>query len=196
MTTTLPSATVGLSLGQLLYTSFPGRGFQLVHAGVPSTASCAFVEQIVHRRWNPYDPPAPGSSFAYLLQLDAQQTLFGWLFDGGCDEHARSHIPYFLAYSLCGPLDSRRLDSIFACLHKGPLLLPLRRWPLTLDALSATRFRSYRPAAPGVGALVQVRTLAHSRLRRGEILDLFFGTPQSASVRPSLPWAAGGTRET
>jgi hypothetical protein len=176
MTTTVGSTVAAeLCIGQLLYSSFYKQGFKLITSPLPTILGKVFVEQIVNRHWNPYNPPKPEERFAYLLQLDKHHTLFGWLLNGGEDELARGNVPYFLSYHLQGSLSVVRLDTLFACLHKGPIALPGRRLPQTLQALPISTFRSYRSAAPGVAVSTAMQLHAQDCLQRGRAIHLFYG---------------------
>ncbi len=174
-------ATIGspvaaeLCIGQLLYSSFYKQGFKLITSPLPTILGKVFVEQIVNQHWNPYNPPKPEERFAYLLQLNKHHTLFGWLLNGGEDEMDRGHVPYFLSYHLQGSLSVARLDTLFACLHKGPIALPGRRLPQTLQALPISTFRGYRAAAPGVAISTQMQLHAQDCLQRGRAIHLFYG---------------------
>lgn len=176
MTVTVgPTVAAELCIGQLLYSSFHRQGFKLITSSLPTSLGQIFVEQIVNRHWNPYNPPRPEERFAYLLQLNKHHTFFGWLLNGGEDEMARGHVPYFLSYHFQGSLSIVRLDTLFACLHKGPMMLPGRRLPQTLQSIPVSTFRSYHSAVPGVAVSTQMQLHAQDCLKRGREIHLFYG---------------------
>ena len=88
-----------LSLGQIVYTSFTGIGFRLLaSAQVPSEIQQAFVEQVVFRHWDSYNPPESEYRAVYLYQVTPEHILFGWLYSDGSDDLKRTHVPYFHCY--------------------------------------------------------------------------------------------------
>lgn len=171
----MTTIAIELCVGQLLYSSFYKQGFKLITSPLPIILGKVFVDQIVNRYWNPYNPPKPEERFAYLLQINKQHTLFGWLLNGGEDEMARGHVPYFLSYHLQGRLSTVRLDTLFSCLSKGPMMLPGRRLPQALQSIPVSTFRNYRPAAPGVAISTQMQLRAQAYLEQGRGIHLFYG---------------------
>ncbi len=165
---------------QLIYTSTPESGFKLLTSGqVPSLVEQIFVEQVVHQHWNAYDPPDAGYRAVYLHQVDTLHTLFGWLYDDGNDELGRGHVPYFVCYHLVGPLNAVQLESIFMCLHKGPVAVPTRQQlPVKLDPVNAPDLWSYQPARPGVRVGALHRQQGHAALEQGKLIDLLIAHEQ------------------
>ena len=102
---------MSLMVGQLIYTTLPNSGFQLlVSQRIPIHIQDSFVQNIVYQHWNVYNPPSDDYQAVYLHQVSATHLLFGWLYNEGRDELGRSHIPYFLAYYWTGNLDDARLE--------------------------------------------------------------------------------------
>ena len=154
---------MALLLDQLVYTSFAGMGFRLL-AGeqVPTEIQEAFMERVVSQRWDSYAPPTSGYRAVYLHQVTPESNLFGWLYNDGADDMARTHVPYFICYYIAGPLHAVQLENIFTCLHKGPLaLIDRHNIPATLDNIFVPNFWSYQPARPGVAIGLGVRKRSH-----------------------------------
>lgn len=83
-------------LGQMFFTSFRGSGFQFVHSpSVPANVEQIFRDQIIERHWVDHTPPPKSWRAAYILQLEQQQTIFGWAYNDGRDESGRDDVPYF-----------------------------------------------------------------------------------------------------
>lgn len=163
------------SLGQLVYTSFPKIGFRhLSSAQIPKEIQHAFVHQVVYLRWNSYNPPAADYRAAYLYQINADHTLFGWLYGDATDDVGR-HVPYFIGYHLAEPLTATHLDNIFVCLQRGPTSL-VDKHNLgngTLETLSIPDVRGYPPARIGVDIPDDIRNYSRTFLQMQELLNIF-----------------------
>ncbi|MBW4696733.1 MAG: hypothetical protein KME03_02310 [Aphanocapsa lilacina HA4352-LM1] len=178
-----------LTLGQLVYTSVAGQGFQLfASAGVPPAVRMVFLEQVVERHWNPYELPQQGYRSVYLHQASSAHQLFGWLYDDGGDEFGRGHVPYFLCYYLEDTLDAAKLENIFTCLQRGPAaIVDRRRLPERIEAVPAPDLWSYRSERPGVMIPAHARTAGHQLLEEGHLVHLYIPAPPEALVpAPSL----------
>lgn len=189
-------------LGQLVYTSFPEIGLKtLASTQVPMEIQLAFIQQVVYKHWNSYNPPKFGYRAAYLHQVTLERTLFGWLYNDEVDDLGRSDVPHFLCYYLAEPLDAVQLENIFICLRKGPVVLIDRQSPATLETIVAPDLWSYQPARRGVGIPSSVRERSHVALKQRKLLDLFVPVDkrkivikvnkqiykqQSAPVQPSV----------
>jgi len=162
-------------LGQLVYTSFPEVGFKtLASAEIPPQIQQAFVEQVVYQYWDSYNPPEFGFRAAYLHQVTLEQVLFGWLYNDGSDDLGRSHVPYFICYYLAEPLHPSQLESILACLQRGPIaLLDRQRLPAQLEPIFAPDSLDYQPSRRGVGIPLKERQQGYVVLQQGHLLDLF-----------------------
>ncbi|AGY56587.1 hypothetical protein [Gloeobacter kilaueensis] len=180
-------------LGQLVYTSFAAVGFQtLVSPNVPQHAKQAFGEQIVPRYWDPYVPRPLGECSVYILQLAPEECLFGWLYSDGEDDLGRGSVPYFCCYYHRGAFDAGRLDTVLACLHRGPVQLPDRhRPPPVLAALPAPDLWSYAPVRPGTTVSAQQREGLQQALQQRQALHLFAG-PNSSPATVSLDMGVCG----
>ncbi|AGY60583.1 WD repeat-containing protein [Gloeobacter kilaueensis JS1] len=187
-----------IRLGQLVYTSVASQGFQLfTSAEVPEEVQQAFVEQIVYRHWNAYDPPHPGSHSVYFHQLDAEHQLFGWVYNDGEDELGRANVPYFLCYYLTAPLVAVQLESIFTCLHKGPVrVIDREALGAPLEALPAPDLWSYQPERPGVMIPAPLRESSHRALGDGQPVELYY-TELAMAASPTIgqPSASAGVQE-
>ncbi len=139
-------------LGQMLFTSFRGSGFQFVRSpAVPANVEQIFRDQIMERHWVDLTPPPKGWRAAYILQLEQSQTIFGWAYNDGRDESGRDDVPYFLAYQLSLPLDDMLVGLLLSFLGKGPETAPSRlNYPLTLQDIMAPDLWSFLPERPGV----------------------------------------------
>ncbi len=164
-----------LLLDQLLYTSFSRVGFRtLASAEVPAEIQQAFLQQVVYKHWDSYNPPSAGYRAAYLHQLIPEHCLFGWLYSDGRDDLGRCHVPYFLCYYLNDFLQPARLENIFTCLRRGPVaLIDQNSFPATLETLLFRDFWSYQPACLGVAIPSDVRKHSPIALQEGKLLDLF-----------------------
>jgi uncharacterized caspase-like protein len=165
-----------LLLGQLIYTTFPGVGFKVfASTQVTPEIQQAFIQQVAHRYWDAYDPPKPGYRAAYLHQLSADQTLFGWLYNnGGGDDLARGQFPYFVCYYLAVLLRAAHLDVICHCLERGPLeLIDRENIPEVLENVIVPDSCSYQPADRGVKIPSRFREHSHTLLSQARLIDVF-----------------------
>lgn len=139
-------------LGQMFFTSFRGSGFQFVRSpAVPANVEQIFRDQIIERHWVDHTPPPKDWRAAYILQLEQNQTIFGWAYNDGRDESGRDDVPYFLAYLLSLPLDDMLLGLLLQFLGKGPDTAPSRlAYPLILQDIMAPDLWSFSPQRPGV----------------------------------------------
>ena len=106
--------TMPVLLNQLVYTSFSEVGFRAISSiQVPTQIQQAFIQQVVYKYWDSYDPPRSGYRAAYVHQVSPEHTLFGWMYNDGHDDLGRSHVPYFVCYYLAELLDAVQLENIF-----------------------------------------------------------------------------------
>jgi hypothetical protein len=153
----------------LIYTSLPGSGFGLqASQTIPSVAQEIFLEKIVDRLWDAYNPPEPGSCAIYLYQISLEEHLFGWLYCDGQDDFGRSHVPYFLAYYYRGALNFQQMETILTYLQFGPETLPT-----SLEPILAPNLWNYEPSRPGVRIPVSVRETVAVESMMGKLLDLY-----------------------
>ncbi len=164
---------MSLLLGQLIYTSFAKIGFQaLTSAEVPCKVCQTFIEQIVHQYWDSYSPPPVDYRAAYIYQISANQTLFGWLYNDGTDDFKRSHVPYFVCYYLSESLSLAQLKSIFTCLLIGPVeQLDRDAPPDTITSIEIPA-ESYRSARPGVGVFAPVQEQGYLSVQQGKLFRM------------------------
>jgi hypothetical protein len=162
-----------LLVGQLIYTSLPKTGFQLLTSQqVPLTVQDAFVEEIVFQMWSAYNPPPLEQQASFLHQIVEHQTLFGWLYNDGADELGRSHIPYFLGYYLTGLLSEKQLLEIFGYLSQGPIyFLERARLPRPLENVILPELEDYQPARLGVSFPPSSQTELCRELRNRRLIQ-------------------------
>lgn len=167
-----------LLLGQLLYTSFDFVGFKiLASTEIPTEIQQAFIEQVVYRYWDSYNPPSPGYRAAYLYQVSPEHSLFGWLYNDGLDDFGRSDVPYFVCYYLPGQLQPIQLENILICLCTGPVnLIDRQNFPDSLERLVTRDLWSYQPARTGVKIPPEMIEQSQIALKQGELLNLFVFT--------------------
>ena len=164
---------MSLLLGQLIYTSFAKIGFQaLTSAEVPCKVCQTFIEQIVHQYWDSYSPPPVDYRAAYIYQVSADQTLFGWLYNDGTDDFNRSHVPYFVCYYLSELLSPAQLKSIFTCLLIGPIKLLDRDAPPDLITSIEIPAESYRSARLGVGIFAPAQEQGYLSVQQGKLFRM------------------------
>lgn len=177
------------SLGQLVYTSFPNIGFRhLSSPQIPKEIQHAFVHQVVYLRWNSYNPPAADYRAVYLYQMDANHTLFGWLYGDATDDVGR-HVPYFIGYHLAEPLTEAHLNSIFICLQRGPISI-VNRTELSngvLENISIPDSRGYPPVRIGVDIPDDIRNYSRTFLQMKELLNIFVPASDRQSKLTSYP---------
>lgn len=166
---------MSLSLGQLIFTSFPGVGFKtLSSAQVPTKVQQAFIKHIAHRYWDAYNPPEPGYRAAYLHQVAPEHTLFGWLYGEDTDDLGRNRVPYFLCYYLGEVLQKPYLQTIFDCLKQGPVeRLDRQIEPQGLKQITLSNGCNYPPACPGIAIPMEIYLQSHSALNQGQLLNVF-----------------------
>jgi hypothetical protein len=172
-----------LILGQLAYTYFHGEGFQIIVSDeIPSVIQEAFVEHIVYRHWDVYDPPKAGYRAAYLYQVSLEDWLFGWVHDNGADDLGRHRVPSFRCYYLKGTVHPVQLDRIFACLQAGPLtFLDHHRFPEDLEALISDDAWGDLSLHQGVTTPTRLREQSHTMLQQKNFIDLLIPLePQNA----------------
>lgn len=175
------------ALGQLVYTSFPQVGFRhLSSSQIPEEIQHAFVDQVVYLRWNSYNPPGADYRAAYLYQVNAEHTLFGWLYGDATDDVGR-HVPYFVSYHLAEPLTDAHLDSIFICLQRGPSAIANKRdlSEGVLQNISISDVCGYPPARIGVDIPDDIRNYSHTFLQMQELLNIFIPASSQQS-QPAL----------
>ncbi len=162
-----------LRVGQLLFTSFFGKGFQLVTSDkVPEEVKAAFRQHIVNKYWNTYFPLQNLGKAAYIHQISQEQTLFGWLFNDGVDEFGRSGIPYFISYYFAEKLSDFHLSSIFDYLEEGPLELVERQTPpLSLKGFELKGACMHPPIKKGVRFPKALRSFSLDLFANGSLLD-------------------------
>ncbi len=177
-----------LLLGQLIHTSFPGVGFQtLASEQVPEEIQQAFVQEIVQRYWDAYHPPARYYRAAYLLQVSPEHWLFGWLYNDGCDDLDRNHVPYFLCYHLASPLTPTQLSTVFRCLERGPVARSERQQvPQALGNLLVPESCEYLAASPGVLIPTEVQESCQLQLTQGTCLQLFIPMDRHSDRQPRM----------
>ena len=165
---------MSLLLGQLVYTSFFGVGFQCLSSSEISTEiQQAFIEHIVYRYWNSYNPPIIGYRAVYLYQISADQTLFGWLYNNAVDEWGRGNVPYFVCYYLNQPLQPAQLK-VYTCLNTGPVALVERQNPpRSIEAVTIPDVNIYQSTAAGVAIPFRLQGQCQMALGQGNLLDLF-----------------------
>jgi predicted regulator of Ras-like GTPase activity (Roadblock/LC7/MglB family) len=165
-----------LVFGQLIYTSFPKTGFQLLASqGIPKEIEQFFLEKIVHCYWDVYHPPEAGYRAVYLQGRDRQRNLFGWLYNRGRDDLGRSDIPYFLCYYLEESIEPTHLNYIFNCLQKGPLSVIdfKNNASIQLEPIEIANLWNYQPAAEGIEISFELQQKIHVQLQQNQLLNLF-----------------------
>lgn len=183
---------MSLRFEQLIFTCFAGIGFRtLASDQVPTKIQQAFIKHIAHRHWDAYNPPDLEYRAAYLYQVAPGQTLFGWVYNDGCDDLGRSHIPYFLCYYLAQPLDVTHLHKILACLQLGPVAWIDRHHSLTrLQPVQIPDSWLYSPVRSGVPIPASVNRQAQLQLTQGNGLDLLMIHSGEEGWRPSTKLTA------
>lgn len=164
-----------LLLGQLVYTSFSKMGFKLLaSAHVPTEIQQGYLQRVVSRHWNSYNPPNSRYQAVYLHQITIQHTLFGWLYNEGVDDLGRSHVPYFICYYLGEPLLDFHLEIIFTYLQKGPVaLLNQNSLSASLETMVIPDLWNYQEVRLGVVVPLSIREHSQTALKQRELLDLF-----------------------
>lgn len=178
-----------LLVGQLVYTNLAKTGFQLITSQqVPVDLQDQFVQEVVYKLWDAYNPPPFDYQAIFIRQFSAQRTLFGWLYNDGHDELGRAHIPYFLAYYLSGKLDRDRLDHICDCLACGPVYF-LERERLTeeLAPVILPEADQYHSPRPGLIFLPDQRNQLHRDLQKKKLLIIDFSAISPSSKVELIP---------
>ncbi|MCM1982437.1 caspase family protein [Lyngbya confervoides] len=174
---------MSLTVGQLLYASFPGMGCRVVASRqVPANVKQAFVEDVVHQHWDADRSFLPGYRAAYLHQVSPEHTLFGWMYqDDIPTEVGRSSFPYFVCYHCSGVLDGESLETIFHCLEKGPVdSLDTTQVAVDLARVAIPDTLDYRPAQQGVKLPSSSYARCRLLLYKGVALNFFY------AVEPDL----------
>lgn len=168
---------MSLLLGQLVYTSFFGVGFQCLSSSeITTEIQQAFIEHIVYRYWNSYNPPKLGYRAVYLYQISAEQTLFGWLYNDAVDEWGRGNIPYFICYYLDQLLQPAQIEALSTCLNNGPVALVERNLPCSLEAVTIADVNIYQSTVAGVAIPFRLQKQCQIALGQEKLLDLFVST--------------------
>lgn len=178
-----------LHLGQLVYTSFPGVGFTcLKSAAVPIDIEEAFIEEIVYRYWDAYDPPTAGYRAVYLHQLTFCDLLFGWFYNDGMDEFGRYDVPYFLCYYWAEELNAEQLEQILACLHTGPSkIIDRQTFPHHLDSIIFQGSQHYQAARLGVEISSEIIQQSHQALKQKNLIHLLVAKEKLDSSEQQQP---------
>lgn len=165
---------MSLVVGQIVYSSFPQIGYQIfANPEMPESVQSAFVEEIVHKHWDVYEPPPPGYRAGFIHQTHPDHTLFGWLFNDGDDDHGRPHTPYFLSYHVNQPLESEIAHLVVQCLQKGPAaLIPRHIIPERPGQLEITS--DYESADCGVTLTAAQQAHIQQQLQQPSLLQCFF----------------------
>ncbi|MBW4613148.1 MAG: WD40 repeat domain-containing protein [Desmonostoc vinosum HA7617-LM4] len=176
--------------GQIIYTSFAGVGFKIFKSEeIPPEVQQFFLQQLVYKNWDAYDPPSAEYKAVYLYQISAEQTLFGWLYNDGFDDFGRAHIPYFICYYFAGKLQPLLLENIFTCLQTGIVSQVDREiTPDFIEGVFIQDFNKYIPARQGIAISTKMREESHIALQQGMLLNLFISN--NAEVRFSQISAA------
>lgn len=173
-----------LRLGQLVYTSFTEMGFRaFTSAQVSREIQQAFIQSVVSRHWDTYNPPRSGYRAVYLHQVSLEKTLFGWLYNDESDDMGDSPVPYYICYYLAEPLLDFQLENIFTCLRTGPVtIIPRHSPPAVQETKVLPDLGSYKPARPGVAVPSNARARSHISLQQGELLNLFIPINQQETI--------------
>lgn len=161
--------------GQLIYTSFAGVGFTVLKsAEVPPEVQQYFLQELVYKHWDAYDPPSTGYQAVYLHQISCDRTLFGWLYNDGFDDFGRAHVPYFICYYFAGKLQPALLKSIFNCLQIGTASQVDRDvLPDFIESIFITDFTKYKSVRNGIPISSDVCEQSELALAQGNLLNIF-----------------------
>ncbi|AFZ33810.1 WD repeat-containing protein [Stanieria cyanosphaera PCC 7437] len=177
---------MALFVDQLVYTSFPEIGFKLLTSGqITPQLQQLFLELVVDRCWNAYQPPPPGYQAAFLRQIDADNSFFGWLKSDINDDFERINVPYFLGYYCDRPLTAQQLNNIFNCLQRGPLSQINRHDLLfhSLEPVYIPDFNGYQSAGMEMKISPVIRQHSLVVLQQNQLLNLLIPT-QPSSINP------------
>ena len=177
---------MSLMVGQLIYTTLPNSGFQLlVSQRIPIHIQDSFVQNIVYQHWNVYNPASDDYQAVYLHQVSATHLLFGWLYNEGRDELGRSHIPYFLAYYWTGNLDDARLERFLRHLEKGPVyFIERERLESNLQNVIVPDVDEYNSPRSGLVISSEIRAKSQKDLQKKKILKLLVSSDDPVSSEP------------
>ncbi|MBC7881134.1 MAG: WD40 repeat domain-containing protein [Anaerolineae bacterium] len=115
--------------GQLVYTSFIDKGFQLLTSeGFEPDLGQVFLERIFIPLWNVYEPPPLDFKAVFVLTISEDSVLFGWIYNDGPDDLGRAHVPYCVCYLAYGPLTPLQFEQLLTCLERGPTAPLVNRW--------------------------------------------------------------------
>jgi hypothetical protein len=169
-------------LGQIFFTNFKNSGFQGVRSpSVPEDVEQIFRVQIVNKHWVDHTPPPKDWRSAYILQLDQDQTIFGWAYNDGRDGSGRDNVPYFLAYYLSMPLDDMLVGLLLSFLGKGPETAPSRlNSPPILQDIVAPDLWSFSPERPGVFIDSMNSEYVYASLLARKAVELFVVAPPNS----------------
>ncbi len=163
-----------VTFGQLLYTESPEIGLQLrAGAEFPIALQQAFVDEIVAAHWNAEAPQPINFRAAFLHQIAADQTIFGWMYVE-TDSLPPYAIPLFIGYCLNEPLNGLKLELIAEILTQGPVqAVPLPTLPEAIAAIEVDEALDYR--ATRLGVAIPSSIVARSRLQfdKGNLLNFF-----------------------
>ncbi len=172
---------MSLLVGQLIYTTLPNTGFQLlVSQQIPLDIQDVFVQEIVYQYWDVYNPPDANYQAVYIHQISKTHTLFGWLYNDGNDELGRAHIPYFLSYYLQKKLDEAQLEEIFRYLELGPVNFIERQYLSSeLENIIVPEVDQYQ--SPRSSLVIPQKTKDKTRkdLKTGKVLTLLVSSNQA-----------------
>jgi len=173
-------------VGQLIYTTLPNSGFQLlVSQRIPIHIQDSFVQNIVYQHWNVYNPPSHDYQAVYLHQVSATHLLFGWLYNEGRDELGRSHIPYFLAYYWTGNLDDARLERFLRHLEKGPVyFIERERLESNLQNVIVPDVDEYNSPRSGLVISSEIRAKSQKDLQKKKILKILVSSDDLVPPEP------------
>jgi hypothetical protein len=177
-----------LRLGQLIYTSFAGFGFKVLSSSqVPDVIQHLFLHRIVYQYWNEYRPPDFGYRAAFIHQVNADYTLFGWVYNDGLDDLGRGYVPYFVCYALTETLGTAQLEIIFRCLQHGPLTWVDRQaLPESLAEITIPDTWSDQAVAAGVTLPPQIREQAQLTLQHQKLLTVLVPHREQTKQTPSV----------
>ncbi|MGK7940348.1 MAG: V4R domain-containing protein [Crocosphaera sp.] len=161
-----------IAVEQLIYTSFDDLGFKcLVSPLISPDIEKTFINNIVEKYWNHYNPPESKSRRAYLTQVSLEQTFFGWLYNDGSDDLGRENIPYFICYFLPARLNLSYLNFIWKCLAIGPVMdIDRQTPPEALDTVIVPKNCHYQPSRNGVYISQNIQKKSHQNLQKGKLI--------------------------
>jgi predicted regulator of Ras-like GTPase activity (Roadblock/LC7/MglB family) len=182
---------MSLLVDQLIYTSFPKVGFKsLVSSQVSLEIQQTFIQEIVYRHWDAYNPIKAGHHAAYLYQFSPEQSLFGWLYTNETDDVGRTNTPYFICYYLSELLNTTQLEHILTCLRTGPItLIDRHNPPKALERMTLPDSCRYEPVRRGVEISSTTHQQIHRELQQRQLLNLFVSTditPETTQIQPPI----------